>query len=162
MVLITYLIYNVSASMMHKNAEEGFASRAKLIANEVENGVVKIRNEIVFLSKTPPIQGIVRSVQKGGEDKLTQSNIDLWTERLEDIFISMLEVNPNFTQIRYIGKKNNGKEIVRVDRQGSSLHRIHKSALQEKGKSKYLRSYIKWIWISCRPNFNCNTRKLSN
>ncbi|GEM_PF-4047872 len=112
-------------------------SSAELVASDVESALVKIVSDLAVLSKTPPIQGIIRSSLNQGEDKVDNSTIDMWNDRLSTIFTAMLKVNPAYTQIRYIGIAERGKEIVRVNRSRNDIFRTHTSALQAKASEKY-------------------------
>lgn len=143
MSLITFLVYRVGSNLILENSIHNLESQTRLIANEIENGVTKVTQDLAILSRTPPIQGIIRSIESGGKDNLTNSNLKLWRERLATIFKSMLNVNPSYTQIRYIGVANNGMEIVRVNRTSDTIFETHSSALQQKGGENYFKQGIK-------------------
>lgn len=142
MSLILYIVYQVGTKMLIHNSIEHYKGKALLVANEIENAIIEIAQDISMLSQTPPIQGIVRSYENKGEDESTQSNLELWRERLATIFISMLKANPNYAQIRYIGISDNGQEIVRANRSRNELYITDKSALQKKGGRSYFEKAI--------------------
>lgn len=73
------------------------------------------RNDALFLSKTPPISGIMRARANGGKDPVDGSSEEVWRKRLSFLFIAMLESRPSYFEMQFIDAKD-GREIVRVDR----------------------------------------------
>src|ERR687886_427294 len=56
------------------------------VTNEAENilAVLEgINKDVLFLSKTPPIQGIIRSKEDGKIDKQDNSSSEAWTDQLQ-------------------------------------------------------------------------------
>lgn len=142
-LLVALIVYVSTHSFFLKAAIKTTSDKARLVSNDIENSLINITNDILVVSKTPPIQGIVRSMQNNGEDKADNSNITLWKDRLASIFSSLLGSNPNYTQIRYLAVDGNGKELVRVDRTLKGVHRVAESALQEKGDRDYFKKDVR-------------------
>lgn len=143
MLLISYLVYQVSTTLILQNSITNLKSQARLIASDVENGIINITKDINVLSYTPPIQGIVRSYKNNGVDLQTGSTLGQWRERLAIIFTAVLKVKPSYTQIRYIGIADNGLEIVRVNQGGANIYETHEDALQEKATKNYFKESVK-------------------
>lgn len=120
-------------------AKKNITTETRLLATDIENSLIKITNDMKVLSKTPPIQGIVRSVENSGVDTIGDSNIGQWKERLATIFKSMLESNPNYTQIRYIGVADGGRELVRVNQSDQGIFATAESSLQQKSGRDYFK-----------------------
>lgn len=95
--------------------------------------------DVRFLANTPPISGISRAVSNAGYDAEENTSLALWQERLGKIFLAFMNSHPEVAQIRYIGNNNNGKELVRVERQhGSGAMRVvPNNLLQSKGSRDY-------------------------
>ena len=74
-----------------------------------ENG----RQNVRFMSRIPPIQGIIRSRQP---DSGEQDDEETWRERLETIFLGLLRANPEYLRIAYSSLGDDASEIVRVER----------------------------------------------
>ncbi len=92
-----------------------------------------------ILSATPPIQGIMRSGAASGQvDPLDGTPLMLWENRLATIFTAFLEARPAYTQVRYIGLADNGRELVRVDRKDGAIVRLRGEDLQQKGDEPYM------------------------
>ena len=114
------------------------------VANEAENilAVLEgINKDVLFLSKTPPIQGIIRSRDGSGTDKQGSSSYDAWVEPLQSTFAALMEAKPYYMQLRYLDE--NGNEIVRVDSDGTNVKAIPKAQLQNKGDRPYFTETMK-------------------
>ncbi|MBL1261551.1 MAG: response regulator [Thiotrichaceae bacterium] len=109
----------------------GIDREAILIKSEFE----MLKKDVSFLSKTPPIQGIFRTLQ--GPDPLDGSSNEEWLDRLSSIFSNFLLERPEYTQIRFISVTDDGLELVRVEKRGSKIITLRKSELQNKGEERY-------------------------
>ncbi len=106
-------------------------------ADRLRTTVDSYANELRFLAATPPMLGILRARRGGGFDAREESTEAIWKDRLQRIFAAFLEVRPNLQQVRYIGRADGGRELVRVDRQGSSIQVVPEGELQRKGSEPY-------------------------
>lgn len=136
-IAIAVIVYNVVNKTFQRQAINSFNIESKLISNNIQNGLIKLVSDISILSKTPPIQGIVRSIKNGGIDREGKSDLNIWKFRLATIFESMLKVNKEYTQIRYIQIGGEGMEIVRVNRTGNDVYRVKDEFLQSKKNRGY-------------------------
>ncbi|OKH37042.1 hypothetical protein NIES2119_14575 [[Phormidium ambiguum] IAM M-71] len=97
--------------------------------------------DVLYLSQTPPIQGIVRSRENKGIDPLDKSTYAEWVKRLNIIFVSFLEARPYYYQIRYLDQ--NGNELVRVNSRSGAVEVVRGSQLQNKLNTEYFREAMK-------------------
>jgi methyl-accepting chemotaxis protein len=104
-------------------------------AEKIVNSLGHISDDVLFLSKVPPIRGIIRAREGKGKDMETGSSYDDWIERLEQIFVSMMQARSEYMQLRYLDE--NGNEMVRVDSQGTTIEVIEGEQLQNKGDRDY-------------------------
>ncbi len=102
-----------------------------------------INEDVLFLSKVPPIQGIIRARAGQGIDRQSNSSYDAWVERLETIFVALMQAKPYYMQLRYLDE--NGQEMVRVDSDGVNIKIISRSQMQNKSDRDY---FIKAIQLS--------------
>ncbi len=79
------------------------------LAAAVDSG----RQNVRFMSRIPPIQGIIRARQP---DSGEQDDEATWRDRLETIYLGLLRANPQYLQIAYSSLGDEAKEIVRVER----------------------------------------------
>ncbi len=126
-------------------AVEQLAGEARLTGLNVKNVFLQMERDAAIISQTPPIQGVVRSRKTSGIDFLDGSSEKLWQQRLGTILISMMRQRPEYTQMRYIGLADNGREIVRVNRRGQQLLRVPDHELQQKGGESYMQQHEDWV-----------------
>jgi PAS domain S-box-containing protein len=105
--------------------------------------VYALRREVVFLAKTPPIQGIIRAVEQQGFDREGNSTDEIWKARLANIFAAYMESHPEVYQARYIGVAGDGRELVRVELRGGHAYTVPEDALQNKGSRDYFKAAIR-------------------
>lgn len=141
-VLIAISVYLISHQFFIASSREALISRTDLITSEIEGWMNKPRKDLFTLLKTPAVQGIIRSTKNNGIDTLDNSTLKSWKKRLSIIFESLLKTNHDYTQIRYIGVKNNGREIVRVDQRNGITYKRSESALQKKNDRLYYKRAI--------------------
>lgn len=137
------IVYVTTNSYFYENSVNGLTAETKLVRNDIENSYIKVVNDVSILSKTPPIQGLMRSSQNSGIDAQDHSTSQQWKSRLATTFKSMLAVNKNYTQIRFIGIADNGKEMVRVDQSQYGIYHHNEDILQSKGEEDYFKKAIK-------------------
>lgn len=121
---------------------------SKQMELEGENSVTSInttlktiQSDILYLSKTPPVQGIVRARENKGIDPQDQSTYNAWISRMTIIFSSFLEARSYYYQLRYLDE--NGNELVRVDSRDGKIRETAKEQLQYKGASSYFKEAMK-------------------
>ncbi len=101
-----------------------------------------LREDVLFLSKTPPIQGIIRATAAGGYDEQGSSSDLEWRQRLTQIFRAFLQAKSEYFQVRYIGIADQGRELVRVERKNQQIHTPPIDTLQVKKGEPYMQKTI--------------------
>jgi len=99
--------------------------------------------DLQTLAKVPPVQGILRAKEgltiiDGQEvfyDTQGASTYDEWVQRLDSIFATFAETNPDYLQIRFLDE--NGNEMVRVNNQDGKTIVVGVSELQNKAGQTY-------------------------
>lgn len=124
------------------NAQTTLRSEAQKLAVQVGSDLEFVVDELRFVSQTPPIAGIIRSERNGGVDPNDGSTTELWRRRLEQIFTAMMVNQPYYSQLRYIGVQDNGRELVRVDQSGGLRWSVPAEELQQKGPEPYMRDAL--------------------
>ncbi len=118
-------------------AEVKLAAEARLLSQRFSLDYHQIANDLMMVAETPPIQGVIRSLQNGGIDPQDGSSEALWRGRLATIFQAVLRGRPEYFQFRYIGVGARGRELVRVDRTSAGLEILTGEDLQEKHQEPY-------------------------
>ena len=115
---------------------------ARFHAEQLSGVVESARLDARLLAGMPPIPGIIRSVQSSnGIDPLDGSTEAQWRQRLENIFTKTFESRPHYTQLRFIGRTDNWREIVRVDLIDGAVVKVPTGKLQSKGQEPYIADF---------------------
>jgi PAS domain S-box-containing protein len=116
------------------------AGQTRIASLEVKSAYDEMKNDAFVLAHTPPILGLSRAIRNNGIDPKDGSTRDLWQIRLNTIFASLIKVRPTYTQIRYIGLGDDGRELVRVNKdQNGKIEVVAPENLQQKVKEPYFR-----------------------
>ena len=90
-----------------------------------------------FIYSTPPIAAIVREFENGTLSSSANTEVSLWARRLEMLFSAYIENNPDIVQIRFIGRANEGTELVRVHQRNGKIEVVRGQELQQKNQRDY-------------------------
>lgn len=130
------LLGTISASSsLAENATVSLQGEAEENVAEIDAFLTGINEDVLFISKISPIQGMIRARANGGTDPQDDSSYDEWAGRLQELFVSMMEEKTYYMQLRYLDES--GNELVRVDSDGSTVTPIPEDRLQNKGDRGY-------------------------
>lgn len=102
--------------------------------------VGKLRSDVLFLSSTPPVSGILRAIKNGGVDPLEGKTRKAWEKQLQEIFSAFAANNPEYYRICYIGLADEGRELVRVDRRDGTVKVIPPAELGRRAGRDYFKA----------------------
>ncbi len=102
-------------------------SHAESVASS-GNSLKNISDDILCLRKYPPVQEMIRCREGNKVNRDTNSTYQIWLERMQIIFASMIGVKPYYMQLRYRNEK--GNERVRLDYDGTHIKIIPDSQQQ--------------------------------
>ncbi|GAB4190556.1 MAG: hypothetical protein Fur006_32720 [Coleofasciculaceae cyanobacterium] len=129
-----YGIYSSSTALSElskSKLEQDTTSEAYNILNFLQG----INEDVLFINKSPQIQGIIRAKDSGGVDPKTNISYDAWIDQLQTTLASLMQVKSYYMKFRYLDEK--GDEIVRVDSDGTNVKIIPKSELQNKAERPF-------------------------
>lgn len=136
------VVYHQSAFLLADKLRHELGEELDIEKKLIEERIVQFRQDVIFLSRTSPVHGIIRAQAAGGIDPKNGRSETLWKQHLSTLFKHFLDTHPHYFQIRYIGKEGNGKEIVRVERQEATTLVTPPEALQVKGDTDYFRDAL--------------------
>ena len=135
--LVSFLFYFETERLLTQQTTNEVAIESNLVEPMIEQFYHQANSDILFLSRTSPVQEMLKSIQQS-----ETYNYQLWKARIERIFSEFLINKPFYYQIRYIGVANNGKELINVRKENQSIIIIPESRLQEKSASSYFQAAI--------------------
>ncbi len=141
-IALGVLLVMRTTSISYDLAVENVAHETQLVALDFKCAYNEIENDAFVISRTPPIQGMLRSAESNHIDPRDGSTTDQWRERLEAIFASIMNARTSYTQIRYIGAHNDGRELVRVNRHDDGFEMVPVSLLQTKSEESYFQKAL--------------------
>ena len=144
-VVVGLVVYTGSNNLLVEQEVDNLGDQLHLEGLRLKTSVEVLHQDVIFLSKVPPIQGIIRTRGAGGVDPRDGSSERQWRQRLATIFTEFLHAKPRYLQIRYIGVADNGREIVRLDRIADTVSQVTGSALQSKAGRPYFRDTIRLL-----------------
>ncbi|MDP2158467.1 MAG: cache domain-containing protein [Nitrospirota bacterium] len=109
--------------------------------SEIETFIKSSKDDLMVISDTPPVQGILRAKDNGGIDPLTKDKTEYWFSRMEQIFGAFLKSHPEYFQLRYLDE--NGDEITRVDQIEKTIRITPRKELQNKAQYPYFKETVK-------------------
>ena len=132
-------IFSFLSARRHMNQmmDMEYMTPVKLLSKEIESFLTHIERDLVFLSRTPPVQGILRAKDNNGYDPVEKNTFLQWAERLSIIFREFALAEENYMQIRLLD--GSGMEIVRVDYDGMKARMVPEGELQDKSSRYYFR-----------------------
>ena len=131
--------YGRIVTLTRNNALERIDSQVAILLPQIVLHYRAMKVDAETVSRTPPFQGLRRAIENGGVDPKDGSTVQVWRERLETIFKSVMVQHSAYLQMRFIGLADNGREIVRVNRSAGKLVSVAPENLQQKGDEFYFR-----------------------
>jgi PAS domain-containing protein len=101
-----------------------------------------LRQDVLFLSNTPPVSGIARAAQNRGYDARYHNTTRIWEERLQQIFSAFTTAHPDYYQIRYVGVADAGRELVRINNLNGKPEVVSSAELQARGEREWFKATI--------------------
>ncbi|OZG75262.1 hypothetical protein BTA51_02435 [Hahella sp. CCB-MM4] len=128
--LTGYYTFTQSRSMLVKSAESELLTSTQVLGRRLSIVLAEIESNVRLLSQMPSAHILVGSPQNESDDQPR--------DHLTQVFINILNLHPEYFQIRLVGQANYGKELVRVDREADKLSVVPQIQLQEKAQYPYV------------------------
>ncbi|HIK28122.1 MAG: methyl-accepting chemotaxis protein [Oscillatoriaceae bacterium SKW80] len=122
---------NIITQIALQQIEEKTNDSAQKVITFLDN----INRDLAYLSKTPPVQGIVRARENRGIDPKYNSSYASWMERLYVIFLALMEAKPYYYQLSYINE--NGDEMAISESQNGLLRNIPNNQMKNQANEEY-------------------------
>ena len=142
-IIIGSVVINGSADIVFQNALNRLKYETNYKSISLVSDIKNLSEDAKYLAATPPIRGIPRAINNGGVDPFDNSSVETWKNRLSTIFSELIRAKSNYLQIRYIGIANGGKELFRIERNGSLIQKVEENKLQQKGETSYFKNALK-------------------
>ncbi|MBL8131328.1 MAG: HAMP domain-containing protein [Anaerolineae bacterium] len=101
-------------SLMVENSLSELGSDVEINSVRLVADIEALRNDTIFLSNLPEVQGIRRAIEAGGVDPVDLTTDALWRTQLIGVFTELLVSKPNYVTLQYIST-DEALELVRVE-----------------------------------------------
>jgi diguanylate cyclase len=128
--LTGYYLFQATRATLAKNAGDDLLLSTQVLGRRFTVAVNAIATDARFMANLPGAHGNLTAAD-GAERRHLRGD-------LAEQFGAMLSVHPEYFQMRLIGARDYGRELVRVDRDGPALRRVDGNGLQEKGHFPYV------------------------
>ncbi|MGD9853278.1 MAG: ATP-binding protein [Nitrospirales bacterium] len=131
-VLIGVVVYWGFHTLGEGQQRERLEQVVLLEIERLKTAFLEIHHDIGFLAEVPSISKIIQAQrdQRFSVEQHEKANLAI-------LFKEVLKTKPYYDQIRLIGIANQGKEIIRVERNPNGIFIVKESDLQQKGTNDY-------------------------
>lgn len=85
-------------------------------ADEVDDLLRRLGDDVQLLARTSPIQEILRALQEAAHDPGAESSLEPWKEQLGHLFLLFASARPDYLAIRFLRISDGVRELVGVER----------------------------------------------
>ncbi len=141
---VGFITYRDVESAILSSEIERQKANIHLVTQEFESRMSIARADIIGFRSAVALAGIIRAAVNGGVDPIDGASLAEWNKRFARRLTAELGAKPDYLQFRIIGLADDGREILRVDRQGAggSIRVVPDAELQAKGGRGYFEAAI--------------------
>jgi diguanylate cyclase (GGDEF)-like protein/PAS domain S-box-containing protein len=140
--VLYYTVYEERALLLaYKLDEMEFEAKEKI--SRFSEEISHAENDVLFLAATPPIKGIIQTLDANETDGNKKNSLAKWRNQLEQFFTQFLRQHDSYFQIRFLGGANRGTELVRLERTPDGIIRtVPQEELQDKSHRNYVQDTL--------------------
>lgn len=125
-----------------ENGINTLAWQTRLLVPSFKSSFLEMQNDAFILSHFPAIRDYSRFDKNQAEFTAKKRTPEQLRAIIATYFETMIELRPYYTQVRLIGVKNNGKELIRVNRTKDGSQLVAANQLQEKSAEPYYKDSV--------------------
>jgi len=135
--------YKDASNLLQQQSLQRLAEDLERQTIRFGRNIDRIRNDVEAIGRSESVAGFNRAVKGDGYDELRNMTADLWKERITIDLMALLRQRPEYLQARFIGATDEGREIVRIEKQKEKFIAVAENKLQQKGKRLYVTETLK-------------------
>ncbi|MEE9614785.1 MAG: response regulator [Thermodesulfobacteriota bacterium] len=133
---VAYMAYLDADELLRKQAMARLTGDLQVESTRLQAAFDTMAEDALFFSEAESVSGLVRAIRGMGYDEQENTTDTVWKRRLATLFKTVMQQRDEYTQIRFIGTADNGRELTRVERRGGLVTATYEE-LQEKGLRNY-------------------------
>ena len=142
-LIFAYLSYSQISEYFKQNLLYHLSVELESNTNDIQDAIKAIKHDVKTLSNSEEVKGLIRAYKnKFHYDEVENIKLEDWEKRLQREFYTYIEQNNAYFQIRLIGIDNEGKELVRIERDQNEISIIPNNKLQKKMKRYYFKDTV--------------------
>jgi len=136
------LIYKRANDASRPVVFESLKARAGILADGLTDYVAGSREDVMMLADLPAVQATAELKRTGGT--IDGRNYAAWRAQLAAEMLAVIKAKHSYAQVRLIGLDDDGRELVRVerDRLTGTTRIVPNNELQSKGERNYYRDAV--------------------
>lgn len=129
-----YFTYTHSRTLLIQSAKDKLTTATQVLANRYSFFIADITKDLLFIAQLPAVEEIASSKSPAASPQ---------RERLAHALSGFLRSHEEYNQVRLIGARDFGRELVRVDKAQQTVRIVDGMALQEKAHFSYVYNTLK-------------------
>jgi PAS domain S-box-containing protein len=115
---VGWLSYRNLEQALLLRARDRIETHSRQLATDLEYYAASATGDVIGFRSAAALHGLVRARKAGGTDPTDGVSEKTWRDRIAARFAAELEAKPTYAMFRIIGFDDEGRELVRVDRNG--------------------------------------------
>ncbi|WKA29050.1 PAS domain S-box protein [Bradyrhizobium roseum] len=142
---VGWLSYRNLEQALLQRARDRIETHSRQVATDLEYYAASATGDVVGFRSAVALQGLVRARTAGGTDPIDGVSDKTWRDRIASRFAAELVAKPSYSMFRIIGIDDDGRELVRVDRNGpnGTVRIVPEDGLQKRGDRDYFQETIR-------------------
>jgi len=142
MLGVAWTAYRYTSIELQREALTNLKQKAQREGGELAGVIHSARRDMSLLVVSPPVQGIRRALAGKGFDDQENMTMDMWQARMRSLFVTILRQREMYYQIRLIGVRDHGREMIRVTRHGDAVEMTEQRDLQQEEHRPYFKQGV--------------------
>ena len=142
---VGWLSYRSLEQALLQRARDRIETHSRQIATDLEYYASSATGDVAGFRSAVALNGLVRARKAGGTDPVDGVSEKTWRDRIAARFAAELEAKPTYSMFRIVGLDDDGRELVRVDRNGpnGTVRIVPEQGLQTRGNRDYFQETVR-------------------
>ncbi len=142
---VGWLSYRNLEQALLQRARDRIETHSRQVATDLEYYAASATGDVAGFRSAVALNGLVRARRAGGTDPIDGVSEKTWRDRIASRFAAELEAKPSYSMFRIIGVEDDGRELVRVDRNGpnGTVRIVPQEGLQRRSDRDYFQETIR-------------------
>ncbi|ANW04955.1 PAS domain S-box protein [Bradyrhizobium icense] len=142
---VGWLSYRNLEQALLQRARDRIETHSRQLATDLEYYAASATGDVAGFRSAVALHGLVRARMAGGTDPIDGVSEKVWRDRIAARFAAELEAKPTYAMFRIIGLDDDGREVVRVDRNGpnGTVRIVAESQLLKRSNRGYFQETIR-------------------